>query len=264
MADTLHKLRAVKTMFDQRADQRAIDESIRAAEAGEPLSLEALLNIERLYRAACTPPVPPVPLCVPPVPLCVPPQYATQPDQVAPKKAYDDFREACRQLKAELPSYLGADTSGLTADPVDSDLLDELPAAIADAKRELTRARTLAMRAANADRDEPLEPEDVRLALALVQQRLAAIAAHIDKKRLQIRALIDRDIIEDELAALRQIKNEFAALRADLKELQTAADSCDLYDCRLPELLRAEARLASAKQRRSEFIAIVLKTEVSK
>ena len=241
MADTLHKLRAVKTMFDSRADQRAIDESIRAAEAGEPLSLETLLNIERLYRAACTPNALNA--------LNAPPNSS--------KRAYDAFREACRQLAGELPSYLGADASGLTADPIHVDLLDELPATIADAKRELARARTLAMRAVNADRDEPLEPEDVRLALALVQQRLAAIAAHIDKKRLQIRALIDRDLIEDELAALRQIKNEFAALRADLKELQTAADACDVYNCRLPELLRAEACLAAAKQRRGEFIAIV-------
>ena len=240
MADTLHKLRAVKTMFDSRADQRAIDESIRAAEAGEPLSLETLLNIERLYRAACTPNA-----------LNAPPNSS--------KRAYDAFREACRQLAGELPSYLGADASGLTADPIHVDLLDELPATIADAKRELARARTLAMRAVNADRDEPLEPEDVRLALALVQQRLAAIAAHIDKKRLQIRALIDRDLIEDELAALRQIKNEFAALRADLKELQTAADACDVYDGRLPELLRAEACLAAAKQRRGEFVAAVIK-----
>ena len=199
--------------------------------------------------APIAPPAISAPISPPTAPPIAPPNLS--------KKAYDAFREACRQLAGELPSYLGADASGLTAEPIQFDLLDELPAAIADAKRELTRARTLAMRAVNADRDEPLEPEDVRLALALVQQRLAAIAAHIDKKRLQIRALIDRDIIEDELAALRQTKNEFAALRADLKELQTAADACDVYNCRLPELLRAEACLAAAKQRRGEFIAIV-------
>ena len=256
---------------------RRFDSWIKTVETGGTLSQDQLRNIEKLCYDAK------------PV-LAQPASPSEKPPQKPPLwyDYYQQFANSCSQLKNMLlanPLYAGIDAARLDClilpEKVrlkngrvytrDVDVILKWASEVIDsAKDKLINDRSDRMREVNYVDDDvdddtneyvvarcknPLKFDELKPTITWIRHRLVILHERIKKKRLLIRKCRDRDIIEDELVALKPLKDEFAVLKVDLEKLMLASDAHEEFERTHPKLLSAKALIANTVRLRVTFIS---------
>ena len=195
-------------------------------------------------------------------------------------ESYQQFADICSQLKSMLLAnslYEGIDAARLDclllpekvrlengrAYTRDVDVILKRASEVVDsAEAKLVKVRSDRMHAVNyygksthARFTNLLKYDQLKPTVTRVRHLLVKLHQHIEKKRLLIRKCRDRDIIEDELAALKLLKNEFAVKKVDLKELSLASDAHEEFERTHPKILSAKTLIVNTVRLRDDFVS---------